>query len=46
MLTAQRVAALSQNPTFASLRQSLAVYYGHAARDALDPRMQRREGRK
>jgi FkbM family methyltransferase len=39
MLLAQRVAALSNNPTFASLQRSLAIYYGHAARDAAMDRL-------
>lgn len=37
-----RVAALSNNPAFATLHRSLAVYYGHAARDAAMDRLYRR----
>jgi FkbM family methyltransferase len=39
MLLAQRVAALSSNPTFASLHRSLAIYYGQAERDAAMDRL-------
>jgi FkbM family methyltransferase len=37
-----RVAVLSNDPAFASLHRSLAVYYGHAARDAAMDRLYRR----
>ena len=39
MLLAQRVAALCDNPAFASLKRSLRIYYGHAARDAAMDRL-------
>jgi FkbM family methyltransferase len=39
MLLAQRVAALSNTPAFAPLQRSLAIYYGHAARDAAMDRL-------
>lgn len=39
MLLAQRVAALSDNPAFAPLQRSLAIYYGHAARDSAMDRL-------
>jgi FkbM family methyltransferase len=39
MLIAQRVAALSKDPTFASLHRSLATYYGQATRDAAMDRL-------
>ncbi|HEU0158093.1 MAG TPA: hypothetical protein VFR00_02215, partial [Hyphomicrobiaceae bacterium] len=42
MAIEDRVGALSNDPAFATLHRSLAVYYGHAARDAAMDRLYRR----